>query len=105
MATKSNPHTTVFTERDATNMKRPMNQVTAFGVVFLAEELPVRRHHSNHEIRGLLVCVEEILPGYVEIAERPYGDEHDTQEPGVADQRLLRREPLPHLGVSLLVFF
>ena len=36
MATKNKPQTTVLTERDATSMKRAMNQVAALGVVFLA---------------------------------------------------------------------
>ena len=37
MATKISAHTTVLMERDATRMKRPMNQVTALGVTLRAE--------------------------------------------------------------------
>ena len=100
----------VFTDRDATSMKRPMNQVTALGVVFLAarnamgmamknvamvprvamctvstrgsgdigKEPPVRRQHAGDEIPRLLVGVEHVHPGNVQLVERPHGQEHDA---------------------------
>ena len=39
------------------------------------EIAPVRRYHAHREIGGLDMGIEEIEPGYVEMAHRPDGDE------------------------------